>query len=177
MFQTSLIAVDYEKLSNFRFLNFSVKRFCVQVLKIVFSSLSQSQHTHNDLWAPSDRRNSQPWESYTQVGSRSVSMYRIHQSVSRLSLSSKICQLVAQSLHVTLWSCTVNHLLFMCVKVYQVFDYIYVTNISISELVFALCRLSTSFQAWFLCISHLISNKLSAGCKNSRIFSLSGAVF
>lgn len=78
MFQTSLIAVDYENLSNFRFLNFSVKRFCVQVLKIVFSSLSQSQHTHNDLWAPSDGRNSQPWESYTQVGSRGVSMYSIH---------------------------------------------------------------------------------------------------
>lgn len=30
----------------------------------------------------------------------------------------------------------------------------YVTNISISKLVFALCRLSTRFKAWFLCISH-----------------------
>lgn len=86
------------KLEQFPYLNFSVKRFCVQVLKVVFSSLSQSQHTHNDLWAPSDRRKSQPWESCTRV-SPSVSRYSIHQSVSQLSLSLTADLSVAQSLH------------------------------------------------------------------------------
>lgn len=135
----------------------------MQVLKIVYSSLSQSQHTHNDLWAPSDRRNSEPWESCTQVGSRGVSTYSIHQSGSQLSLSPSL----------NFYSCVS--------KFTKVSDNIYVTNISISELIIALCRpvikFSTRYQAWFLCISHLISNKLSAGCKNSRKFSLSGAVF